>query len=54
VLNLAPITKAALLMLTPNVTTGGRWRVTDATPASREAYPDGTNWRYTSDDTVVT
>lgn len=54
VLNLAPITKAALLLLTPNATTGGRWRVTDATPANREAYPDGTNWRYTSDDTVVT
>lgn len=53
-LNLAPITKAALLLLTPNAATGGRWRVTDATPASREAYPDGTNWRYTSDDTVVT
>lgn len=53
-LNLAPITKAALLLLTPNAATGGRWRVTDATPANREAYPDGTNWRYTSDDTVVT
>jgi len=52
--NLAPLTKAALLALTPTAATAGRWRVTDATPASREAYPDGTNWRYTSDDTVVT
>jgi len=52
--NIAGITKAALLLLTPNASSAGRWRVTDATPASREAYPDGTNWRYTSDDTVVT
>lgn len=52
--NKAPITKAALLLLTPTAASAGRWRVTDATPASREAYPDGTNWRYTSDDTVVT
>lgn len=52
-LNFPPITKAALLVLTPTASTAGRWRVTDATPASREAYPDGTNWRYTSDDTIV-
>jgi hypothetical protein len=52
--NLAPITKAALLLLTPTAASAGRWRVTDATPANREAYPDGTDWRYTSDDTVVT
>lgn len=52
--NFAPITKAALLMLTPNAATGGRWRVTDATPPNRAAYPTGTDWRYTSDDTVVT
>jgi len=52
--NLAPITKTALLLLTPTAASAGRWRVTDATPANREAYPDGTNWRYTSDDTVVT
>jgi hypothetical protein len=53
-LNIAPITKTALLALTPTAATAGRWRVTDATPANREAYPDGTNWRYTSDDVVVT
>lgn len=52
--NLAGITKAALLLLTPNAATGGRWRVTDATPANREAYPTGSDWRYSSDDTVVT
>lgn len=52
--NLAAITKAALLLLTPTAASAGRWRVTDATPANREAYPDGTNWRYTSDDSVVT
>lgn len=52
--NLAPITRAALLLLTPTAATGGRWRVTDATPANREAYPDGTVWRYSSDDSVVT
>jgi len=51
--NLAGITKAALLALTPTATTGGRWRVTDASPAQRSAYPDGTNWRYTSDDAIV-
>jgi hypothetical protein len=53
-MNIAPITKSALLLLTPTAASAGRWRVTDATPANREAYPDGTNWRYTSDDTVVT
>lgn len=52
--NIAPITKSALLLLTPTAATAGRWRVTDATPANREAYPDGTDWRYTSDDSVVT
>lgn len=52
-INFPPITKSALLALTPTASTAGRWRVTDATPASREAYPDGTNWRYTSDDTIV-
>lgn len=51
--NLAPITKASLLAQTPNASTGGRWRVTDSAPANREAYPDGTNWRWASDDTVV-
>jgi hypothetical protein len=53
-LGLAPITRAALLALTPNGATGGRWRVTDSTPPQREAYPDGTVWRYVSDDLQVT
>jgi len=44
--NLAPITKAALLALTPTAATGGRWRVIDSIPQQREAYPDGTVWRY--------
>lgn len=52
--NLAPITKAALLLLTPTAASAGRWRVTDATPANRGVYPDGTVWRYVSDDTEVT
>jgi hypothetical protein len=49
----APRTKSALLA-TSATATAGVWRVTDSTPAQRLAYPDGTNWRYLSDDTVVT
>lgn len=48
------ITKAALLAKTAHVTNEGVYRITDSTPAQRLAYPDGTNWRYLSDDTVVT
>jgi len=48
-----PRTKSALLA-TSATATSGVWRITDSTPAQRLAYPDGTNWRYMSDDTVVT
>ncbi len=51
--NFAPRTKTALLA-TSATATAGVWRITDSTPAQRLAYPDGTNWRYMSDDTVVT
>lgn len=48
-----PRTKAALLA-TSATATAGCWRITDSTPPQRLAYPDGTDWRYLSDDTVVT
>jgi hypothetical protein len=51
--NHEPITKAALLATTP-VATLGVHRLTDSTPAQRRVYPDGTNWRYYSDDSIVT
>lgn len=52
-ISVGPITKTALLLLTPSAT-AGEWRVTDSTPAQRRVYPDGTNWRYLSDDSIVT
>lgn len=48
-----PITKAALLTLSATATSGEH-RITDSTPAQRRAYPDGTNWRYSDDSTIVT
>lgn len=51
--NLAPITKASLLASTPNAATGGRWRVTDSSPANQEAYPDGSAWRWAHDNSAV-
>ena len=51
--NLAPITKAALLALTPTAATGGRWRVTDSVPAQRNVFPDGTVWRYSDNNKDV-
>ena len=47
------VPKSTLLALTPNVTTDGRRSVSDSTPPNREAYPDGTNWRWASDDSIV-
>jgi hypothetical protein len=47
-----PITKSALLATTP-VATLGVHRLTDSTPSQRRVYPDGTNWRYYSDDSIV-
>lgn len=48
--NLTPITKAALLATTPT-TAAGMWRITD--DANKPVYPDGTNWRYLTDGTIV-
>ena len=48
----APITKAALLALTP--TSGLKSPgISDAPQPYQEAYGDGTNWRYTADNTIV-
>ena len=52
-INTTPITKSALLTLTPSAT-AGEYRITDSTPAQRRAYPDGTNWRYSDDSSIVT
>ncbi len=49
---LTAITKAGLLATTPTATTE-RYRVTDATPPQREAYPDGSIWRYTDNNSAV-
>lgn len=49
---LTPITKAALLS-TPPTATVERYRVVDATPPQREAYPDGTMWRYGDNNEAV-
>ncbi len=51
--NTTAITKSALLALTASAT-AGEYRITDSTPAQRRAYPDGTNWRYSDDSTIVT
>jgi hypothetical protein len=51
--SVGPITKSALLALTPSAT-AGEYRITDSTPAQRRAYPDGSNWRYSDDSTIVT
>jgi hypothetical protein len=53
-LTFGAITKTALLAKSPHVINEGVYRITDSTPAQRLAYPDGTNWRYASDDTIVT
>jgi acyl-CoA thioesterase-1 len=50
--SVGPITKSALLALTPSAT-AGEYRITDSTPSQRRAYPDGTNWRYADDDSLV-
>jgi hypothetical protein len=52
-INHTAITKSALLALSPSAT-AGEYRITDSTPAQRRAYPDGTNWRYSDDSTIVT
>jgi hypothetical protein len=51
-INTTPITKSALLALTPSAA-AGEYRITNSTPAQRRAYPDGTNWRYSDDSTIV-
>ena len=51
--SVGPITKSALLTLSATAT-GGTYRITDSTPAQRRVWPDGTNWRYMDDGTVVT
>lgn len=48
--SVGPITKSALLALTPTAT-AGEYRLTDV--SQRRVYPDGTNWRYLSDDSIV-
>ncbi len=52
-LNLAPRTKAAVLASSP-ATNAGRFQLSDSGLVGREVYPDGTNWRYASDDSIVT
>ena len=52
-INTTPITKSALLALTP-AAAAGEYRITNSSPAQRRAYPDGTNWRYSDDSTIVT
>ena len=51
--SVGPITKSALLALTPSAS-AGEYRITNSTPVQRRAYPDGTNWRYSDDSTIVT
>lgn len=51
--SVGPITKSALLALTASAA-AGEYRITDSTPAQRRAYPDGTNWRYSDDSSIVT
>ena len=48
------ITKTSLLALTPNTSTQGVWRITDAPQPQSLAYPDGTSWRYVHDNSIVT
>ena len=48
--NLSPITKAALLSLTAS-TDAGMYRVTDE--SNKPVYPDGSDFRYLTDNTVV-
>lgn len=50
--NYPPSTLSALLAISP---TAGvtRYRVTDAVPAQRVAYADGTNWRYVDNNQVA-
>lgn len=49
-LDLAPITKAALLATTPSAT-AGIYRISD--DSNKPAYPDGSAWRYLTDGTLV-
>ena len=52
--NFAPRTKTALLATSANATAGW-WRITDSTPnLHRVARPDGTNWRWIDDESIVT
>lgn len=51
--NLASRTKAAVLASSP-ATNAGRFQLSDSGLVGREVYPDGTNWRYASDDSMVT
>lgn len=50
---LASRTKAAVLASSTAVNSG-RFQLSDAGLIGREVYPDGTNWRYASDDSIVT
>lgn len=50
---LASRTKAAVLASSTAVNSG-RFQLSDAGLIGREVYPDGTNWRYSSDDSIVT
>jgi hypothetical protein len=52
-LNLASRTKTAVLASSP-ATNAGRFQLSDSGLVGREVYPDGTNWRYASDDSIVT
>jgi hypothetical protein len=47
------ILKASLLAI-PAVENAGVYRVADATPPQRRAWPDGTNWRWMDDSSIVT
>ncbi len=47
------ITKSVLLAISATATSGV-YRVTDSTPANRLVWPDGTNWRYIDDGSIVT
>jgi len=50
---LASRTKAAVLASSTAVNSG-RFQLSDAGLIGREVYADGTNWRYSSDDSIVT
>ena len=50
---LASRTKAAVLASSTAVNSG-RFQLSDAGLIGREVYPDGANWRYASDDSIVT